>query len=188
MASGKRTSDAGLVRACRRQDPAAWERLIHRYRRLVYSVPVAYRLTGDSADEIFQRVAVKLFEHLPTIRNTDSLTGWLLVTARRECQAFLRKEARWTELDERRAEEVDPDDVDGRLHRVVSEHTLALALEQLDRGCRELLEALYLEDPAPSYQELSERLNRPVGSLGPTRSRCLEKLRKLYVKAGGEWP
>ena len=83
---------------------------------------------------------------------------------------------------------IDPPDVAGRLHRVECQHALALALERLEDLCRRLIAALYVEDPRPSYDEIARRLGRPIGSLGPTRARCLEKLRKKYVEQGGPEP
>jgi DNA-directed RNA polymerase specialized sigma24 family protein len=82
----------------------------------------------------------------------------------------------------------DPPDVLRDLHLLECAHTLTLAMERLDEPCRGLLSALYVEDPVPSYQEISRRLDRPVGSLGPTRARCLDKLRKVYVEMGGRCP
>jgi len=178
------------VRACRRGDPAAWETLVRRYRRLIYSIPVGYRLSREDADEIFQQVALKLFEHLDRLRNDSSLVAWLSVTTRRACQALLRGGKAEVELDADGAgadegESTDPAD---RLHRIACEHTLSLALERMDASCRELLRMLYYEAPPPAYEEIARRLRRPVGSLGPTRSRCLKKLRKLYRELGGEEP
>jgi len=179
-------TDASLVRACLAGDSAAWEALIHRYRRLIFSIPVAYRLPADDAEEIFQRVVVKLFEHLGRLKNAKALPAWIVVTTRRECQSWFRGQRRTeteTELDGLATE---PEDVDRRIDGVRSQHTLALALEKLDRTCKDLLSTLYLEDPTPSYAEISGRLGRPVGSLGPTRKRCLKKLRSLFLGLGGE--
>lgn len=187
---GSRRNDSQLVRACRKGDESAWAELIRRYRKLIFSIPVGYRMSGDLAEEIFQRVAVKLFEHLDRIRRNDNLSSWLIVTTRRECQAHFRQSKRWTDLDDADDDRLseDPPEVLESLHRIGCEHTLGLAFEQLGEPCRGLLAALYLEDPAPSYQEIAVRLSRPVGSLGPTRSRCLAKLRKVYVDLGGEQP
>ncbi len=183
-------ADVELIRACRSGDDKAWEKLILRYQRLVYSVPVAYRLPPADADEIFQRVSVKLFENLDRLRRTESLAPWLVVTARRECQAFLREARRAAPLENGSAagSAEDPADVVRDLHRIECAHSLALALERLGHPCRALLHALYMEDPAPPYEEIARRLGRPVGSLGPTRMRCLEKLRKLYFRLGGREP
>jgi len=181
-------TDASLVGACLSGDSSAWETLIHRYRRLIFSIPVAYRMPADDAEEIFQRVVVKLFEHLGRLKKSKALPAWLSVTTRRECQTWFRGQRRTegeTALD---ALAVEPLDVDRRIDSVRSQHTLALALEKLDRPCRDLLSALYLEDPTPSYTEISGRLGRPVGSLGPTRSRCLKKLKSLFAGLGGEDP
>lgn len=182
--------DEALVDACLAGDEAAWTALIRRYRRLIYSIPFAYRMTSDQADEIFQSVALKLFKHLGTLRRRAGLTSWLIVTTRRECASARRTAGRFSPMDDG-AEDVplqDPPDVLRELHEIACEHTLALAFERMDPVCHQLLRALYLEEPTPSYKELSNRMGRPVGSLGPTRSRCLEKLREIYVGLGGEEP
>lgn len=189
LSSAKRwKDDTALVRACRQGDGAAWEALVRRYQRLIYSVPVSYRFSPDRADEIFQRVAVKLFEKLGQIKRTESLAAWLMTTTRRECQAFFSRERRWVAEDEAPTPVEEPPDVPAALDALQSEHLLSLAFERLDETCRRLLSALYLEETESSYEQISERLGRPVGSLGPTRSRCLAKLRKLYVELGGDEP
>ncbi len=182
--------DQALIRACRKGDESAWDTLIRRYRRLIYSIPVAYGFASGDADEIFQRVAVKLFENLGRVRKIEALTSWLTVTTRRECQTFRRGAGRWQSLEELdpRSMSEDPPDVAEALHALGAEHTLALAFERLDETCRVLLRALYLEDPTPGYREIGRRLDRSVGSLGPTRARCLKKLQTLFVQLGGEKP
>lgn len=179
--------DASLVSACRDGDTSAWEALIQRYRRLVYSVPVAYRLAPDQADDVFQRVALKLFENLSRIRNVEGLASWLVVTTRRECRALRRGEGRFRSIEDEEVGDIEDDSkgVGAALEEVEREHAVALALESMGEPCRGLLHALYVEDPTPSYEEIGRRLGRPVGSLGPTRSRCLAKLQKLYEKAQG---
>lgn len=180
--------DAALVKACRGGDASAWETLIRRYQRLIYSVPVAHRMRPEQADEIFQRVAVKLFEKLDQLKRSESLPAWLMTTARRECQAYRTKERRWVSEEEAPTPTEEAPDMAAALDAVRSEDVLARAFEELDGPCRRLLAALYLEEPAPSYQQIAERLGRPVGSLGPTRARCLAKLRKIFLRFGGEGP
>ncbi len=180
--------DAALVRACIDGDETAWESLVQRYRRLVYSIPVAYRLPPDQADEVFQRVAVKLLENLSRLRRVESLASWLATVARHECQALRREGARFVDDDAEailERTEAPPVDVAAALHAVECEHALQLALARVGEPCRGLLTALYLEDPAPPYSEIASRLGRPIGALGPTRSRCLAKLQKLYLQGGG---
>jgi RNA polymerase sigma factor (sigma-70 family) len=183
--------DAALVRRCLEGDDAAWEALVRRYRRLVYSIPVSYRLPPDQADEVFQRVAVKLLEHLPRLRRVESLASWLATVARHECQALRREGSRFADCDAETAlaqAEAPTADLAAALGAVEREHALALALERIGEPCQGLLTALYLEEPSPSYQEIAARLGRPVGALGPTRARCLAKLQKLYLAGGGPAP
>jgi RNA polymerase sigma factor (sigma-70 family) len=162
--------------------------LIRRYERLIYSIPVAYRVPSEQADEIFQRVSVKLFEKLHQIKRSESLPAWLMTTTRRECQAVLVSERRWAPIPEQESSALsdDPPDMARRLDAVRSEQLLTLAFDRLDETCRKLLGALYLEDREPSYRELAKRLGRPVGSLGPTRARCLDKLRKLSFRENSD--
>lgn len=180
-------TDRALVDRCLKGERSAWETLLERYRRLIYSVPVAYGLSPDAAGDIFQRVAVLVIENLHRVRRVESLPAWLLTTSRRECQAFLRGERRWRSMEELDSHDLseDPPDVTGRLHELECEHALTLAFGRLGSPCRELLTALYFEDPTPGYEEISRRLSRPVGSLGPTRARCLKRLRKLYRALDG---
>ena len=196
-AEEKWSDDARLVARCLRGDEAAWEGLVRRYRRLIFSAVLASRLPVDDAEEVFQRVVVKLFENLPRIRRHESLPAWLMTTARRETFAAFRENQKSQDLELGPTEiQADPNPhlEDGPaealegLEAVRREHALALAMERLDADCRALLEALFLENEQPSYAEIARRLGRPVGSLGPTRLRCLDKLRKLYLKVGGNWP
>ena len=181
-------SDDELVERCLRRDELAWRELIRRYRRLIYSIPVAFR--HPDPDEVFQAVAVKLFQHLGTLRKPGSLGAWISITARRECLVNKKKQLRSVSLEAQSENELaeDAPDVAQALHDLECEHTLLVAMEKLDTLCRALLRALYVEDPTPSYKEIAERVDRPIGSLGPTRGRCLDKLREYYVELGGDSP
>jgi len=179
-------SDNELIGRCLRRDEAAWRELIQRYRRLIYSIPVAYRQTDP--DEIFQAVAVKLFRNLGKLKKRESLGAWLTITARRECLAAKKRQQRSQSIEEHPEIEFaeDPPDVAQAIHDLECEHTLLSALEKLDTLCQALLRALYIEDPTPPYKEVADRLERPIGSLGPTRGRCLGKLREHYEELGGK--
>jgi RNA polymerase sigma factor (sigma-70 family) len=184
----QRLDDARLVRACRRGDERAWEELVRRFRRLIYSIPVTgYRICESDAEEIFQSVVVKLFENIARLRKTASLSTWIVTVTRNECRRFLRTSGRFSpgEIDDAILPPEEPPDVVRALDAIDREHRLALAFRKLDASSRELLHAMYVESPTPSYAELSERTGRPIGSLGPTRARALEKLRRLYVGLGG---
>lgn len=182
--------DAELLASCRRGDSSAWEELIRRYRRLIYSIPFTCGLSSDSADDVFQRVALLLFENLGRIQRPEKLASWITITTRRECWALKREGNRTRAFGDGEAESMPEDspDLDRAIDLVAGEHSLALAWERLAEPCRSLLGALYLEEPKPSHAELAERLGRPIGSLGPTHGRCLDKLRKLFAEQGGELP
>lgn len=188
--SASARDDATLVEACQAGEERAWQELIRRYRRLIYSIPVGYRLSSAEADDIFQSVVIKLFRHVPRLRRRESVASWLAVTTRRECQAAIKAGRRWKPLEHSVEEGVqsEPPDLAGEIHEIECQHTLSLAFERLEAACRELLGALYLEEPTPSYDELARRLDRPIGSLGPTRNRCLKKLGTIYAELGGSRP
>lgn len=101
------------------------------------------------------------------------MPAWLLVTTRRESRELSRKEKRYASFEDEESERLPAEapNIAARLDAVAREHTVAPALERMGSPCRELLTALYVEDPTPPYDEISRRLGRPIGSLGPTRSR-----------------
>ena len=178
------------MEACRRGESDDWATLIRRYRRLIYSIPSAYRLPSEAADDIFQQVALMLFEKLDSLRDPERIGAWLAISTRRACWAWSRQDRRTDGFEDGEEERLpdEPPDVAGGLHRVECEHALQLSLVKLGEPCQGLLSALYVEDPRPSYEELSRRLDRPIGSLGPTRARCLKKLERIYRQAGGPEP
>jgi RNA polymerase sigma factor (sigma-70 family) len=175
------SSDRELLAACRRGDGRAWEDLIRKYRRLIYSIPHSCGLGSEHADDVFQRVAILLVENVAKIRDAESLPAWIMTTTRRESWALKRQGTRVRAFAEGEAESMaeEPPDIAAAIDRVGEEHAVQLAFAKLQEPCRSLLSALYVEDPTPPYEEIAERLGRPIGSLGPTRARCLAKLRKL---------
>lgn len=180
--------DRDLVRACRRGDESAWRTLVFRYHRLVFSIARAHELSTAESEDVLQHVMLALFENLDRLREETRLAGWLSTTARRECLARARSLARVASLEDDAAVAGERPELAARIDRMGQDHALTLALETLETPCRELLTALYVEHPTPSYREIGRRLERPVGSLGPTRARCLEKLKKAYLRLGGTWP
>lgn len=177
-----------LVRRCVAGDPRAWESLVRRFSSLVYSVARRAGLNADDAADCSQSVFIKLYQGLDRIDNPDALAGWLSVTAAREAYRLKRLSNKYVNLDEESrtlddlvaSEEAAADELAEQ-----SDHVFAIteAISQLKDKCRDLLTALYLVD-SPSYQEISVRLKIPIGSIGPTRARCIESLRGLLSKAG----
>jgi len=179
--------DRALVAACLEGDHAAWEALIRRYQRLIYSIPIKARISQEDAADIFQSVCLKLYEKLNTIRDGERVSSWLITTTSRECwriSARNRREAIPSGSDDENGSNLIEIPATGLLadeEREVLErqHQLRHAVEALPDRCRELISMLFYHENELSYVDIAGRMKMPVPSIGPTRARCLEKLRKL---------
>jgi RNA polymerase sigma factor (sigma-70 family) len=177
--------NARLVALCLAGDRSAWETLVRRHERLVYAIARGYRLGDEDLGDVFQEVFAALARGLPRLRDPRSLVRWLSSTTERIARATAlrrrREIARSIEIDDPDAPEFSSEGpaVGADLERLEEQALVRLALAQLADRCRALLEALYYEDPTPSYAELAERLRLPIGSLGPTRARCFDRLRQI---------
>lgn len=173
-------TDGELVRRCRDGDEAAWRALVERYAALIHSVPRRHGLASDRADDVFADTCLALVRALPSIRDPKALPQWLIRTATRATWDVARKDRRTPPDLPEPPPGPQPDELASELERA---QLVRDALAQLPDGCRTLIEQLYFTVPTPSYDEIARRLGKPRGSLGPTRSRCLEKLRELV----GPW-
>ena len=184
MAERKRADEAAvgtLVRAAAAGDQAAWTALVERFSGLVWAVARAHRLGRADAADVSQTTWMRLVEHLDDIRDPERVGAWLSTTARHECLRVIRKSGRAvpTELHDDQLPDTGVEvgaDLDARLDAARSEEALWAAFERLPERGRALLRVL-MADPAPSYAEAAAALGMPIGSLGPTRARCLERLR-----------
>ena len=172
-----------LVAAALDGDAASWNRLVERYTPVVLSVVRRFRLQGTDAEDVVQIVWLRLVEKLGAIREPEALPGWIVTTARRECLHVLkaRRVVSPTDLNE----QAPPDGIgdtalDSDLLEAERHQALLAALAELPDRQRNLL-LLLLEDPPPSYDEISERLDMPVGSIGPTRARALARIRSSHA-------
>jgi RNA polymerase sigma factor (sigma-70 family) len=170
-----------LVTRARSGDKQAWDALVERYASLIWSICRRHRLAGADADDVGQSVWLQLVEHLDKIRDPAALPGWLATTTRRECARVLRPvrgpQAAGYAVD---AETIPDDQAQMAEQQVlVSERHAALreAFAHLPL-CDQQLIALLIQDPPVPYAEIGARLGIPVGSIGPTRGRCLDKLRR----------
>lgn len=156
-------------------DEPAWGALVEHYAALVHTVARRSGLSGDDADEVFQSTWIALYKHGAHIRVPASLPGWIARTAAREAWrvAKRRNETKDPETGAERLFDEVPVDVAERLERA---QLVRDALGKLDARCQKLLSALFLEAEEPSYAALAQRLGVPIGSLGPTRQRCLARL------------
>lgn len=176
------SSDDELLGRCRAGDEDAWEQVVNKYKRLIYSIPLNFGLTTEDAADIFQQTFISLVENVDRLRPDSNLGAWLAVVARRHALHHLRK---------RKREQVVPNgdlgDSEQLLAIVATDPTVDLemmqtidqGLDQIGRRCRDLLLALYFDSQQPSYEEIAERMNIAVGSVGPTRGRCLERLKEV---------
>lgn len=167
-------STSDLVRRAGQGDADAWRALVGRYSRLLCAIARSYGLSGADADDVMQTTWLKLVERLTLLRDPGRAGAWLAVTARRESMAALRRLGR-----ERPMQGYGPS-VTGPHHAVFGRDRAALvaaALEAIPPRCRDLLELL-VSSPRLSYAEISAALEIPVGSVGPTRARCLTRLRR----------
>jgi RNA polymerase sigma factor (sigma-70 family) len=188
------TSDEDLLAACVRGDQAAWDALVDRYSALIYSIPLKYGFGDADAADIFQSVCVTLVEKLVMIRAPRGLPAWIITTTSRQCIAFGRQRAR----EQARAiaegpfrtdfEPTDPDLLpEDELLALERQQVVRTAMSQLPENCRQLVEALFSDTTdRSSYADIAHFLDIRMNSLGPTRARCLQKLRRLLSAAGYE--
>ena len=181
--------DAELVARCRQGDARGWAVLVRRYQRLVYAIVTRAGHDEHMAADVFQTVFSRLLQHLPRLAQPERLQAWIVTTAKREALLARRIGQRTQSMS------LDDDDEGGggvadiaddaplaeqALSDLQQLHRLRLGLDRLDPRCRELLELVFRDDDDRiAYDEVARRLQIPIGSIGPTRSRCLGKLRRL---------
>jgi RNA polymerase sigma factor (sigma-70 family) len=191
------TTDDEFVAGCLRGEQAAWDGLVDRYAALVYSIPLKYGFSEADAADVFQSVCLVLLEKLGSVRAPRGLAAWLITTTRRECLAVARKRRR----EDQRSfadgslagfpELTDPERLpEEEVLALERQHLVRTAVSQLPENCRRLVHAFF-SDPVTdgsidrmSYQQLADSLGIPINSVGPTRARCLERLRRLLQAAG----
>jgi RNA polymerase sigma factor (sigma-70 family) len=180
--------DRELIAACLGGDPSAWEALIARYQRLIYSIPVRARLSSDDAADIFQSVCLKLYEKLSTLREYEKISSWLITTTTRETWRVAARNRRETvpagsdsddDLDVLSQIAATGPLADEQRQTLEQQQIVRQSVDALPERCRNLLTMLFYEKDELSYADIARRMKMPVPSVGPTRARCLEKLKKL---------
>ncbi len=183
-------SDDELIARCRDKDALAWEALVRRYQRLISSITHKFRLDAEDAADILQLVCLKMFQQLPHLRDENRLSSWLITVTVRECWKLRRRMERVDLLnDEDWAGYADlPDDriemPDDDILRLERQHLIRHAVEHLSTRCRTLIKNLFFREAPATYIQIGKILQMPVASIGPTRARCLEKLREQLEKNG----
>jgi len=182
------TPVSALLRSAADGDRLAWDRLVDRYADLVWSICRKLGMNSEDAADAVQLTWLALLENLDRIREPERLAGWLATTCRRQCLSIMRRSRPTVHVE---------DDLMERLlshgsaadEAVLTAEQFALvwqAFRQLSELCQRVLRALVVEaeDGPPSYRVVAANLQMPVGSLGPTRARCLGQLRKLLDNSG----
>lgn len=178
--------DTRLVRECLRGNDAAWSRLIDKYKRLIFSIPVKYGFSPDDSADIFQAVCAQLLSELPKLRKPKALPKWIMQITAHRC---FRHKQEMQKTETRGPEDVAfdsslPARAESILREAESEQILRDALSELPARCRRLIEMLFFEEPPRPYQQLAMELGLSTGSIGFIRQRCLERLRKRLDEAG----
>ena len=176
-------SDGELIDRCLKGHAESWGALVLRYRGSVFGVVRNMGLSVSDAEDVMQDTFVTLLSKLETVRDRERLGLWLAVTARR--RALDRVDRAWYRREVEMATDMNVEDaatplVD-QLIAIERRQSVRRAVESMQRRCRELLTALYYRSDEPTYQDLAEKLGIAEGSIGPTRLRCLEKLRRLLA-------
>ena len=182
-------SDEALVQACRAGNQAAWEALVERYQRLVFSIARHTGLDQEQSADVFQRVFTTLVERVDRIEQPASIRSWLITTARHEAWRLSRQErARRHGAEQESPLEISlvdetqaPDTI---VLRLEEQHSVYSAVQALNERCRQLLIMLFYHPDPPPYVDIAAALQMSEGSIGPTRARCLKKLRHILEDAG----
>ena len=171
MGMGAEPTDAQIVARCRAGDHQAWNELVERFSRYVYAIAVqAFKLPEHDAEDVFQEVFARAYQHLNKLRDDEAIRPWLAQLTRRLCIDRLR--AGSTEQLEEEVEIPDVDDAIGRLDESMAVHE---ALTTLSENCQEILDRFFARDE--SYRTIGNALDLPSGTIASRISRCLTKLK-----------
>lgn len=175
-----------LVAAAAGGDESAWQALVERFSGLIWAITRSYRLTRADAADVSQTTWLRLAEHIDKIENADRIGAWLATATRRECLQAIRAKARTVPVEDMSWFDAGSDDnpTEAEVLQAESEREegnrarlLWQAVGRLPARCRQLIRILMAEPP-PRYAEVAAALDLPVGSIGPTRARCLQRLRR----------
>jgi len=186
--SGPGGSDGELVDRARGGDASAWELLVDRLGPRVLAVARAHRLGWADAQDACQVTWLRLLTHLDSIREPERVAAWLASTCRHECLRLLKRTGRQVPSGDK-SEFDAPDPLapppEARLLATERQRAVWEALANLPPHCQRLLR-LFMTDPPPTYEEVTAALDMPQGSIGPTRRRCMEKMRFGLAGITGE--
>ena len=180
-----------MVKACLNGDQSAWNAIVHKYKRLIYSIPVKQGFAPEDTNDIFQSVCLELLRELPKIREPKALAGWLIKVTSHKCFHWKRRESRYVLPDNDEAIATQggatserPLDLDELLDQVEREQLLRETMAKLTERCKKLVTMLFFEFPPVPYEDVAKKLGLARGSIGFIRRRCLDRLRRQLEDLG----
>src|ERR1700758_17513 len=180
------SNDTLLVKECLAGSEEAWSLLIEKYKALIYSIPVKYGLPADEAADIFQAACMELLARLPELREPRALPKWLMQVAHHQCYRWKQQQRRTVSRDAEPGLPVPetPAFAESLVQQTQEEQILREATAALTPQCRRLVELLFFESPARPYAEVAAELGLSVGSIGFTRQKCMQRLRRHLDELG----
>jgi len=179
------TADEELVRDCVAGNEAAWAALIEKYKRLIYSIPVKYRLSAEDATDVFQETCLELLSSLPRLRQPRAVPHWLIQVTVHKCLRIKAQQRRMQWRNDGLDEVSDPQPAaDVVMVDVAREQAIRDAISALSPRCQRLIRLLFFETPPRPYRQVAEALEVASGSVGFIRSRCLDRLRANLRRQG----
>ena len=181
-------TDTRLVKECLSGNEGAWSALIDKYKALIYSIPIKYRMQPQESADVFQAVCMELLASLPDLREPKALPAWLIQVTHHQCYRWKRQQQRVISSDSETGipEAEIPPVAESLMLQTQEEQILREAILELAPQCQKLVAALFFESPARPYAEIAAELGLAVGSIGFTRQKCIERLRKSLQKMGFE--
>jgi RNA polymerase sigma factor (sigma-70 family) len=179
-------SDTRLVKECLSGSEEAWSLLIEKYKALIFSIPVKYGLPPQDAADVFQATCTELLTRLPELREPRALPKWLMQVAHHECYRCKRLQKRVISRDAEPdlPEPETPAIAESLVQQTQEEQILREAMSVLTPQCRRLVHLLFFETPARPYTDVAKELGLAIGSIGFTRQKCVERLRRQLDKLG----
>jgi RNA polymerase sigma factor (sigma-70 family) len=179
-------SDTRLVEECLSRNEQAWSLLIEKYKALIYSIPFKYGLPAEEAADVFQSTCMELLLRLPELREPRALPKWLMQVAHHQCYRSKQQQKRTVSRDAEPGLPVPetPAIAESLIQQTQEEQILREATAALTPQCRRLVELLFFETPARPYAEVARELGLSVGSIGFTRQKCIERLRRHLDQLG----
>jgi len=170
------SSDRDLIESCLRGEQTGWTQLLAKYERLIYSVARALCPDREDCSDVFQNVCLALYQNLERLRSDQIVSAWLITVTRRQAYMMIRAKKPYVQIEENELV------AQAKVDLIAQEFEMELAVARLDERCQRLIRFLYFDWSEPGYAEIAADLGMLVGSIGPTRARCLDKLKKLVSR------